>query len=349
MLIKTYFLFLKNKNCTIIIQPLPYNVMTGNTLPWVEKYRPFSLCNIKGHTDIIRTLSRYKHIENIPHLLLYGPPGTGKTSTILAMARDTYGKNMSTMVLEMNASDERGVDIVKNTIQSFVETKGIVLDGDHKVKLVILDEADAMTSDAQTILRRIIERYTMSVRFCICCNFVNKIIPELQSRCTRFRFPGVSVEHLREKILDVIDKESVIIDEESIDDIISISDGDTRKMINLLQSSSMSSGNGPSINREDVYRCSGKPYPKDISIIINVLSNGTFSEAYGCVSEIINDNGYSLVDIVQCVYGEIPKYGINETRLAGIMNELSDIEYRISQGGSDLINTASLVSSFKVF
>jgi len=317
-----------------------------NMLPWVEKHRPSSLCDIKGHTYIIDTLSKYGGIQNIPHLLLYGPPGTGKTSTIMAMAKETYGKNFNTMVLEMNASDERGVGVVKTTILSFVETKGIVLDGDHIVKLVILDEADAMTIDAQIALRRIIERHTLHVRFCICCNFVNKIIPALQSRCTKFRFAGVESEDLREKTIDIIEKESVNIDDDAIETIISMSDGDTRKVINLLQSVSMSMGIGSNITKKDVYMCAGTPPPDEIGRIIHVLSNGTFSEAYALISATIRDNGYSLMDIVYHVSVIIPESSIHEEILPGIMSELSDIEYRISRGGSDIMNIGSLISSF---
>jgi len=318
-----------------------------NTTPWVEKHRPSSLCDIKGHVDIIKTLSMYGGIENTPHLLLYGPPGTGKTSTIMALSRETYGKNVKTMVLEMNASDDRGVGVVRTMIQSFVETKGIVLDGNHSIKLIILDEADAMTVDAQIALRRIIEKNTLSVRFCICCNFVNKIIPALQSRCTKFRFSGVAVKDIRDKIVDVISKESVNIDNDAVDAIVSMSNGDTRKAINILQSVTMSMGKYFTINRNSIYSWLGIPCPEDVVRIINVLLTCTFLEGHVLISTIIRENGNSLLDIICSISKVLLDHIICEERLSRIMGELSEIEYRISQGGSDFLNIGSLISVFK--
>jgi len=312
---------------------------------WIEKHRPSTLKDIKGHTDIINTISKYGGVKNIPHLLLYGPAGTGKTSTILALAKESYGINFRTMVLEMNASDDRGLDIVRNTIQMFVETTGITMGSDeHSVKLVILDEADAMTLDAQSALRGIMEKYTSCVRFCICCNFVNKIIPSLRSRCTRFRFSGLSPGHLREKLEDVIVKESVYISESAVGAIISMSGGDTRKVINILQSSHMMKGSGM-IQMDDIYKCTGIPLPGHISNILETLTTGTFAESHHLISEIIRENGYSISDIVTGVYQTIPD---TSTGIIGIMEELSDIEYRISHGASNLINVGSLVSAFHV-
>merc|ERR1712096_489776 len=149
-------------------------------LPWVEKYRPSSLEEVVSQDNIVQTLERLVASEKLPHLLFYGPPGTGKTSTILAIAKKMYGQNLSQMVLQLNASDDRGIDVVRNQIKEFSSTR-MVFSSAHK--LIILDEADAMTSDAQMALRRVIEKYTKNVRFCIICNYVSKIIPALQSRC----------------------------------------------------------------------------------------------------------------------------------------------------------------------
>ncbi|GMI10300.1 hypothetical protein TrRE_jg11793 [Triparma retinervis] len=154
-------------------------------LPWVEKYRPSSLTDLVAHEEIISVLTKLIESDKLPHLLLYGPPGTGKTSTIIAMAKKMYGeKKYKGMVLELNASDERGIDVVRNQIREFAGTRQLFSSG---TKLILLDECDAMTSDAQFALRRIIEKYSTSTRFCLICNYVSKIIPALQSRCTRFR------------------------------------------------------------------------------------------------------------------------------------------------------------------
>ena len=153
-------------------------------LPWVEKYRPNALQELISHEDIIGTIRKFISEEKLPHLLFYGPPGTGKTSTILACAKEIYSpKEFNSMVLELNASDDRGIGVVRGQILSFASTRTIFNSG---YKLVILDEADAMTNDAQNALRRIIEKFTDNVRFCLICNYLSKIIPALQSRYISF-------------------------------------------------------------------------------------------------------------------------------------------------------------------
>merc|ERR1719343_100170 len=154
-------------------------------IPWVEKYRPEKLEDLVAHEDIISIITKLIDNGNLPHLLLYGPPGTGKTSTITAAAKRMYATSYSSMTLELNASDARGIDTIRNEIKEFAGTRQLFFGGKTKssIKLIILDEADAMTSDAQFALRRIMEKYTKNTRFCLICNYVSKIIPALQSRC----------------------------------------------------------------------------------------------------------------------------------------------------------------------
>ncbi|KAG0722760.1 Replication factor C subunit 5 [Chionoecetes opilio] len=174
-------------------------------LPWVEKYRPETLQDLISHEDIISTIERFIDTDHLPHLLLYGPPGTGKTSTILACARKLYTpKEFNSMVLELNASDDRGIGVVRERILNFASTRTIFKSG---FKLVILDEADAMTNDAQNALRRVIEKFTENVRFCLICNYLSKIIPAIQSRCTRFRFGPLASEQILPRLNYVIEQE----------------------------------------------------------------------------------------------------------------------------------------------
>eukprot|EP00878_Enallax_costatus_P026559 GHUV01028505.1.p1 GENE.GHUV01028505.1~~GHUV01028505.1.p1 ORF type:complete len:210 (+),score=54.50 GHUV01028505.1:200-829(+) len=179
-------------------------LIEGRGAPWVEKYRPKTLDDVAAHKEIIDTIKKLTNENRLPHLLLYGPPGTGKTSTILAVARQIYGGAMQNMTLELNASDDRGIDVVREQIQDFASTRSVF---SNKFKLVILDECDAMTRDAQFALRRVIEKYTRNTRFCLICNYVSKIIPALQSRCTRFRFPPLDEAHVRERLQHVVQQE----------------------------------------------------------------------------------------------------------------------------------------------
>ncbi|KAJ1538787.1 Replication factor C (RF-C) subunit, partial [Nowakowskiella sp. JEL0078] len=205
---------------------------TNLNLPWVEKYRPSTLDDLISHTDIISTITKFIDENKLPHLLFYGPPGTGKTSTVLACARRLYGNRLNSFVLEMNASDDRGIDAVREQIKNFASTKTVFSSG---FKLIILDEADAMTQVAQAALRRIIEKYTRNVRFCIICNYVSKIIPAIQSRCTRFRFGPLKEEQIRPRLQYVIESEGVNITKEGVNALLKLSMGDMRKSLNILQ------------------------------------------------------------------------------------------------------------------
>jgi len=179
----------------------------GQNLPWVEKYRPEGLQDVIAHEDIISTVSRLIDENQLPHLLFYGPPGTGKTSTALACAKKMFGAQYRSMTLELNASDDRGIDVVKDKIKEFASTQKIFSSG---IKLIILDEADAMTSAAQAALRRVIEKYTKTTRFFLICNYVSKITMALQSRCTRFRFAPLSEQKISSMIDRVVKAEKYV-------------------------------------------------------------------------------------------------------------------------------------------
>lgn len=217
----------------------------------VEKYRPATLEDVSGHQDILSTVNKFVETNRLPHLLFYGPPGTGKTSTVLALARKIYGpKNMRQMVLELNASDDRGIDVVRDQIKSFASTRQIFstssLDGGEngniaKYKLCILDESDALTSTAQMALRRIIEKYTTHTRFVLLCNYTHKISPALLSRCTRFRFSPLKERDIRQLVDKVIEEENVNISPEATDALVKLSKGDMRRALNVLQACHASS------------------------------------------------------------------------------------------------------------
>lgn len=219
------------------------------TLRRVEKYRPTTLDDVSGHQDILATINKFVDSNRLPHLLLYGPPGTGKTSTILALARRIYGTaNMRQMVLELNASDERGIDVVREQIKTFASTKQIFMGGGAAkagsaaaYKLIILDEADAMTNTAQMALRRIMEKYTVNTRFCIIANYSHKLSPALLSRCTRFRFSPLKEGDIRVLVEKVVEEENVKVGAEAVDALVKLSKGDMRRALNVLQACHASS------------------------------------------------------------------------------------------------------------
>mmetsp|Transcript_24770 Transcript_24770/g.32032 ORF Transcript_24770/g.32032 Transcript_24770/m.32032 type:complete len:353 (-) Transcript_24770:56-1114(-) len=310
------------------------------TSMWVEKYRPKTLDELVAHEDIVSILTRLIESNKLPHLLFYGPPGTGKTSTILACARKLYGKSFSSMVLELNASDDRGIDVVRNQIKEFAGTRRLFSSG---VKLVILDEADAMTNDAQFALRRVIEKYTKHTRFCMICNYVNKIIPALQSRCTRFRFSPLRTDQVEGRLQEVVQLEGVQITDDGKEAILDLGSGDMRRILNLMQATHMAYGE---VTRDNVYLTSGNPLPKDIEEIFEHLLNSTFKATYEYLQEVTSLKGYALADILRDVATIVQAVDLPPEVMCHLLMALSNIEYRLSSGTSDKLQLGALVGAF---
>ena len=234
--------------------------MEGDHLPWVEKYRPSSLDDVLAHQHIISTINHLVESNSLPHLLFYGPPGTGKTSTILAVAQRLFGKATSSMVLEINASDDNGINIIRDQIKNFASTQKLFSKG---IKLIILDEADNLSSDAQSALRRVIEKYSSHTRFCLICNYVSKIIPAIQSRCTRFRFAPLEHKHMTNRISEIAKLENCTVTADGLDALLKLSQGDMRRILNIMQACVMAF---PTVNADSVYNCTGKPHPEDVAV-----------------------------------------------------------------------------------
>jgi replication factor C subunit 2/4 len=214
--------------------------------PWVEKYRPRTLDEVKSQEHATETLRRMVNASNLPHLLLYGPPGTGKTSTILALSRELFGPELfSNRVLELNASDERGLSVIRERVKNFAQQALIHAPSSASYrekypcppfKIIILDEADSLTQDAQSALRRTMEIYSKITRFCLCCNYVSRIIDPVASRCSKFRFKALDGGQAKGRVEDILEKEDVKYEDGVIEKALTVSDGDLRRAINLLQS-----------------------------------------------------------------------------------------------------------------
>ncbi len=265
-----------------------------------------------------------------------------QTSTIVAAAKRMYGSTAaySSMALELNASDSRGIDVVRNEIKEFAGTRQLFNKG---IKLIILDEADAMTSDAQFALRRVIEKHTRNARFCLICNYVSKIIPALQSRCTRFRFAPLGIEQIRSRLVEVADAESVNYTDDGIQSILSLSGGDMRRVLNLLQSTAMSSD---VVNERNVYLTSGAPLPRDVETALEWLLNLDFKTAYEELVKMCSTKGYALADIITDLATAILGMELPPGVLAVLLDGMSDVEHRLAFGTDEKLQTASLVGVF---
>ncbi|KAL9062133.1 MAG: hypothetical protein Q9157_009200 [Trypethelium eluteriae] len=316
--------------------------------------------------------------DRLPHLLLYGPPGTGKTSTVLALARRIYGAaNMRQMVLELNASDDRGIDVVREQIKTFSSTKQIFSAGafnhnqNHNsssssnisaFKLIILDEADAMTATAQMALRRIMEKYTANTRFCIIANYTHKLSPALLSRCTRFRFSPLKPADIRSLVDRVIAEEHVAIAADAADALVSLAKGDMRRALNVLQACHASStplrppGAPPltpkqqadlqrdTITVDTVYDCVAAPHPQDIERIRDtLLSTPDVASCLSVVNALKKDKGLALADILSALAEELVKLEVPRQTRVLWMEGLSETEWRLAGGGSEMVQTGGLV------
>ncbi|KAG9297769.1 hypothetical protein G9A89_011284 [Geosiphon pyriformis] len=310
-------------------------------LPWVEKYRPKTLNDLVSHKHITATIEKFIDQQRLPHLLLYGPPGTGKTSTILACAQKLYGPRWKSMVMELNASDSRGIDTVREQIKTFASTRKIFSSG---FKLIILDEADAMTTQAQNALRRIVEKYTKNVRFCIICNYVSKIIPALQSRCTRFRFSPLETDQVESRLDMIIEAEKVNITPDGKKALMELSGGDMRRALNVLQACHAAYD---FIDESDVYNCTGNPEPQDIQFIIEVMSSDEFATAYSKIMKLKTEKGLALQDIITNIYKFLETYQFPAHVRIHLLENLANVEYRLSSGGSEKFQLSALLGSFK--
>ncbi|KJK65571.1 rfc [Aspergillus parasiticus SU-1] len=343
-------------------------VEAQDNLPWVEKYRPNTLDDVSGHKDILATINRFVDASRLPHLLLYGPPGTGKTSTILALARRIYGsKNMRQMVLELNASDDRGIDVVREQIKTFASTKQIFsmapqpTSGGSSLasyKLIILDEADAMTATAQMALRRIMEKYTANTRFCIIANYTHKLSPALLSRCTRFRFSPLKEQDIRSLVDLVIEKEEVNIQPEAVDSLVKLSKGDMRRALNVLQACHASSiplpvKNAPKdqprpepelITNGTIYDCIAAPHPADIQeIMTTLLATSDVTSCLNTVNTLKSNKGLALADILAALGEQLQQLEVPAQTRITWLEGLAEIEFRLAGGGSEAIQTGGLV------
>ncbi|GJC91099.1 replication factor C subunit 3 [Colletotrichum tofieldiae] len=324
----------------------------------VEKYRPVSLADVSGHHDILATINKFVDSNRLPHLLLYGPPGTGKTSTILALARRIYGaENMRQMVLELNASDDRGIDVVREQIKTFASTKQIFTLGPSaksgggsggmaSYKLIILDEADAMTNTAQMALRRIMEKYTVNTRFCIIANYSHKLSPALLSRCTRFRFSPLKERDIRVLVDKVIEEEHVKIMPEATEALVKLSKGDMRRALNVLQACHASKGDivREMISTETIYNCIAAPQPDAIQEILDVLLSTT--DVTSCLTKINTlkvARGLALADIITALADQLATLEVKPEIMIKWLDGLADIEHRVAGGGSEAVQTGAVV------
>jgi len=308
-------------------------------LPWIEKYRPIYLKDIVGNEE---TLSRLKVIAqegNMPNIIISGPPGTGKTTSIHCLALEMLGSEVyKEAVLELNASDERGIDVVRNSIKMFAQKKVALPRGKHKI--IILDEADNMTEGAQQALRRTMELYTSTTRFALACNQSNKIIEPIQSRCAILRYARLSDLQLLKRLLEVVQAESVPYNDQGLEAIIFTADGDMRQALNNLQATY---SGFDFISAENVFKVCDQPHPLIVKEIIAKIIEGNIDEAHIYLYTLWKE-GYSAPDIISTLFKVIKSYPMEEFLKFEFVKEISFTHMRIVNGIQSLLQLSGLIA-----
>ena len=310
----------------------------GREEVWIEKYRPERLADVMGHEDIVGRLQSYVDRNDLSHFLFSGPAGTGKTTCASAIARELYGEDWQENFLELNASDERGIDVVRDRIKNFARTSF----GGYNYRIIFLDEADALTSDAQSALRRTMEQFSNNVRFILSCNYSSQIIDPIQSRCAVFRFSPLSDEAVESEIRHIAEEEDIELTDDGVDALVYAAAGDMRKAINGLQAASVS---GDVVDESGVYAITSTARPEEIHGMVQSALDGDFTAARATLDRLLTEKGIAGGDIIDQLHRSVWEFDIDDRDAVDILERVGETDYRITQGANERIQLEAMLAS----
>ncbi|WP_292405458.1 MULTISPECIES: replication factor C small subunit [unclassified Methanoculleus] len=314
--------------------------MDGNHTIWIEKYRPQRLDEMVGQKEIVVRLQSYVKTGNLPHLLFTGSAGIGKTTAAVALAREFFGDSWQMNFREMNASDERGIDVVRSQIKEFARTSPLA---GATFKILFLDEADALTTDAQAALRRTMETYARTCRFILSCNYSSKIIDPIQSRCAIYRFRPLDAEAVIEEVRRIAAAEGLTVTEGALDAIVYVAAGDMRKAINALQGAAILRS---AIDEEMIYAITATARPEEVDELLDLSIAGEFDEAEKILSDLIRGRGIAPNELINQCYRTLVRRDIDRTLKVRLIDALGETDFRLSEGASSEIQMEALLARF---
>ena len=304
---------------------------------WNEKYRPKTFDEVVGQKEIVSRLKAFVSAKNMPHLLFSGPPGSGKTTLALIIAKKLFGERWRENFLELNASDERGINVIREKVKDFARTKAFA----GPFKIIFLDESDALTREAQQALRRTMEMLTATCRFILSCNAISKIIEPIQSRCVVFRFKPIDKKDVESVIKRIAKKEKFKISQKAIDFIYEVSKGDLRRVINILQSCAAITSN---IEEKTVRSIVAEASPEEIKKILTLALKGNFLGARKMLFDLMLSEGLSGLDVIKAISSAVLELDIKEEKKILIVDKCGEIEFRLSEGSDEFLQLEAFLA-----
>ncbi|MBI5397988.1 replication factor C small subunit [Candidatus Woesearchaeota archaeon] len=313
-------------------------LQASNHTIWTEKYRPKKFSEVLGQDEIVKRVEAFVKQKNMPHVLFSGPAGVGKTSLALVIARQLFGNSYHMNFLELNASDERGIDVVRNKVKDFARTRSI---GDVPFKIIYLDECDALTREAQQALRRTMENFTQTTRFILSANYSSKIIDPIQSRCAIFRFKPLAKEDIFKLIDKIAAQEGIRIDSAAKEALYVISQGDCRRVENILQSAASMEKH---ISEESVFSLASMARPKEVKEVLELALKNKFVDARNKLLNIMLDYGLSGIDVIKQIQSEIISLDISGKHRMVLMEKCGEVEFRMTEGSDEFLQLESFLA-----